>query len=164
MLDGKTSRWSVISSLPCPTDGSHSYFWFFIGKAPHLNSLRERSEFVVSPQGLDCLQFKIIHTPECHLLGRPGRDFSVGTAAAVPLGCFDNASGSWGPNSSFTWSRTGSGRQPSWHQSFLYVLRIILMMLRTGQMLSLQVFHALVHRTALTFGRVFDLLPACAPL
>lgn len=25
----------------------------------------------MSPQGLNCLQLKIVHTPKCHILGRP---------------------------------------------------------------------------------------------
>lgn len=32
-----------------------------MGKASNLNSLRERKRFLVSPQGLSCLQIKIIH-------------------------------------------------------------------------------------------------------
>lgn len=148
LLDEKTSRWSVISSLPCPADRSYKVISGdnIMGKAPHLNSLMERSGFVVSPQGLDCLQLKIIHTPEWHLLGRPGRDLSVGTPAAVSSGCFNNACGSWLGSS----SSRGSGAPSSWHRSSLYVLRIILLILQTGRMLSFQMFYALVHRTTVS--------------
>lgn len=42
-----------------------------MGKAPNLNSLREREKFLLLPQGLNCLQLKMIHMPKWDMLGRP---------------------------------------------------------------------------------------------
>ena len=41
-----------------------------MGKAPNLNASREQGKFLLSPQGLNCLQLKIKHVPKWHIWGR----------------------------------------------------------------------------------------------
>lgn len=75
------SRCSVIRTLPCPTDRRFKkkkkkkklfqVVTLTIAKAPNLNSFREREKFLLGPQGLDGLQFKMIHMPKWDMLGRP---------------------------------------------------------------------------------------------
>lgn len=73
------SRWSVIRTLPCPTDRRFKkkkkklfqVVTLTMGKAPNLNLFREREKFLLDPQGLDGLQLKMTHMPKWDMLGRP---------------------------------------------------------------------------------------------
>ena len=63
LQDEKKSRYSVIGSFPAPHIGHKTLFlviMLFRGKASSLHSLRDRYEFPVSLQGLDCFQLKRI--------------------------------------------------------------------------------------------------------